>query len=818
MSKFAPLSTTELETAATVTPFEQADAGEFIAPIPSDAPPPPSRHSRYGEPVARWPYHEEAGHVAFIVCRFEPVGERKQIVPLSLWRDGLGQRQWRWKSPPSPRALYNLDKLYAKPDVGVIVVEGEPCADAAGRIFPKSVSTTSPGGSMAAGKADWSPLAGRRVLIWPDADAPGAKYAREVAETLAGLGCEVSIIDATALAAIAPDGSKREVEPGWDAADAAKQWPDPSALAKTAWALAKPFEAYPIYLSHGPFTMEGSGLYVEAMKGRGNAAETVQEWVCGPFEVLGATRDPNGRDWGKWLRWRDGDGREHLRHVADSALQGDPASLAASLACDGLRVNRSHQKALSSYLCGVSTKGRVTVVARTGWHAIGGRDVFVLPNETIGPKGAETVILNAAAVGPYDACGSLADWQKGVGSLVRDHALGVLAVSAALAGPLLHLAGQEGGGLNFFGPSSKGKSTIAQAGGSGWGRGGSPGFVRAWRATVNGLEGAAASATDTLLVLDELGVVEARDAAAAVYGLSNGSGKARAARDGSLREPKSWRVFLLSTGEIPIAAKLMEDRGRRARAGQMVRLLDIPADRGLGFGAFDNAGPDGDPAVLSKSIKLAAQSNYGTAGPEFVRRLISEGVDGATVRAMVTDFVAAEIAAGADGQVSRAAERLGLVMAAGELATALGVVPWRKGAAREAAAWALGQWIAGRGGTEPAEVRQAIETVRLLIQQHGQSRFEPLDYDDYREVRPVSNRLGWRTGSGPDAQWLIPGEVWRSEVCAGLDFKFVAKVLGERGMLERAGDGWQPVRRIGGRSTRVYVVHGNIFEGAGDGA
>jgi putative DNA primase/helicase len=85
----------------------------------------------------------------------------------------------------------------------------------------------------------------------------------------------------------------------------------------------------------------------------------------------------------------------------------------------------------------------------------------------------------------------------------------VLAISAAFAGPLLNLAGQEGGGVNIFGGSSQGKTTIAQAAASVWGRGSSPGYVKAWRATANGLEGVAASTSDTVLMLDELGVVEA---------------------------------------------------------------------------------------------------------------------------------------------------------------------------------------------------------------------------------------------------------------------------------------------------------------------
>ena len=178
-------------------------------------------------------------------------------------------------------------------------------------------------------------------------------------------------------------------------------------------------------------------------------------------------------------------------------------------------------------------------------------------------------------------------------------------------------------------------------------------------------------------MLDELGVVEAREAGPAIYGLANGTGKARSRRDGSLREPKSWRVVTLSSGEFPIDAKLAEDRNRRARAGQMVRMLDVHVDRGLGFGAFDHAGPDGDAGKLSNSLKAAATGAYGTAGPAFIRALIIENVDGAAVRAMVTEFVKKNVPVGADGQVSRAAEKFGLVAAAGELATQLGVTSWR---------------------------------------------------------------------------------------------------------------------------------------------
>ena len=214
--------------------------------------------------------------------------------------------------------------------------------------------------------------------------------------------------------------------------------------------------------------MDADGLSINVTRGRGDNAETSDERVCSPFEVLGATRDGAGREWRKCLRRRDADDRDHFRHISDSALQGELSAVCAMLAGEGLRIDRAHQKSLVTYLCGVQPEGRVTIVSRTGWHNIAGQNVFVLPSQVIGPHGAENVILESAAVGPYEACGTLADWQNGVGALSADHALAVLSISAALAGPLLHLAGQEGGGLNFYGPSSQGKTTILQAGASVW--------------------------------------------------------------------------------------------------------------------------------------------------------------------------------------------------------------------------------------------------------------------------------------------------------------------------------------------------------------
>ena len=91
----------------------------------------------------------------------------------------------------------------------VMVVEGEKAADAATEFMADFVIVTSSGGSKAASKTDWAPLAGRRVTIWPDADAAGAGYAASVVRALDRIAAELQI-------AMPPSN----VTPGWDAADA----------------------------------------------------------------------------------------------------------------------------------------------------------------------------------------------------------------------------------------------------------------------------------------------------------------------------------------------------------------------------------------------------------------------------------------------------------------------------------------------------------------------------------------------------------------------------------------------------------------------
>ena len=170
----------------------------------------PTPHPKLGKPDQTWTYRSQQGQVLMYACRFDKRDGGKAVLPCTLREGPNGQREWRWKALPEPRPLYNLDRIAAMPDDGlVLIVEGEKAADAGQKLFPDYTVTTSPGGSKAAHKADWSPVKGHSVYLWPDADQAGEQYAKDVASLAHVAGA------ADVRAVKLPQGMPK----GWDLAD-----------------------------------------------------------------------------------------------------------------------------------------------------------------------------------------------------------------------------------------------------------------------------------------------------------------------------------------------------------------------------------------------------------------------------------------------------------------------------------------------------------------------------------------------------------------------------------------------------------------------
>jgi putative DNA primase/helicase len=432
----------------------------------------------------------------------------------------------------------------------------------------------------------------------------------------------------------------------------------------------------------------------------------------------------------------------------------------------------------------VPSSGSSRAVTRVGWH----QNLFVSPSRVFGETLRERTLYQSAVALPhaFNAQGSLADWQREVAAPCEGNSRLVFAIAAALAAPLLFLTGDESGGFHFVGSSSVGKTTALRVAGSVWGGSATPnGYLSQWRATANAIEGVAALHCDTLLCLDELSEVNPREAGNIAYMLANGQGKARMRPDASIRPMHAWRVLFLSSGEITLADKVREDdRLRRVTAGQEVRILDVPADAGRGFGLFDDihACPNGQE--FADSLRMATQNCYGTAAQAFLEKIVGQPEQVANaIRKYRDNFIRDHCPGGADGQVHRAATRFRLVAAAGEMATALGITQWPQEAATEAVSVCFNAWLKHRGHVGPAEIEAGIEQVQRFFALHGESRFTNDGDGDKR--RAVYDRAGFIKGG---CFWVYPS-VFRSDVACGFDWSLLANVLVKRGMMIPGEDG-----------------------------
>jgi putative DNA primase/helicase len=177
-----------------------------------------------------------------------------------------------------------------------------------------------------------------------------------------------------------------------------------------------------------------------------------------------------------------------------------------------------------------------------------------------------------------------------------------------------------------------------------------------------------------------MGQVEAREAGDIAYMLANGFGKGRARRDDSERPPAQWRLLFLSSGEVSLADKMAEI-GRRSKAGQEVRLVDIPADAGAGWGAFEELHGAPSPGAFAEELRQATERYYGAPARRFLELLTARNATdplglAELLRASRDEFLGANLPQNASGQVRSVCSRFALVAASGSLATAVGLTGW----------------------------------------------------------------------------------------------------------------------------------------------
>lgn len=539
---------------------------------------------------------------------------------------------------------------------------------------------------------------------------------------------------------------------------------------------------------------------------KGEIEGEFNDWVCSPLHIDAVTFDGQSNNFGRLLRFKPTVGRWREWAMPMELLAGDGSQLRGELLSMGVELDpyKARQQ-LPHYLQSEHPKRRIHCALQVGWCG----DSFVLPDAVIGPNFAD-VIFQSGERGheEHTQAGTLAGWRDGIAAKAVGNPLLMLAVSASFAGPLLSRCNSEGGGFHVVGDSSTGKTTLIEAACATWG---GPGFKRSWRATANGMEGAAAMFNDCLLALDEISECDPKEVGAIVYALGNGRGKQRASRSGNARGVTRWRCFVISSGERTIATT-MQEGGHRAKAGQSMRLLDIPAAQT--FGAWDALHGATSPAAFSDAIKRTAAQHHGQAGRAFLEKLTFDARD---LCAILEEVKAAPIFAtdGTEGQDKRAAARFALIGLAGELATDYGVTGWPEGAACEAAAHGFKLWQSMRGKGND-ERRQILQCVSDFIERHGDGRFSNADNTDEVMVR---DRAGWWRDTNGRREYLFTAEAMR-EATKGNDLKRALDVLQEAKALPTPGANGERARfvRIDKRGMKLYPIDPDKLAGGEHGA
>lgn len=549
------------------------------------------------------------------------------------------------------------------------------------------------------------------------------------------------------------------------------------------------------------------GLYFHGIR---DDAET-DTLVCSPLEVLAITCDERGENFGRLLRLLPkGAGAWREWAAPMEMLAGDGAELRAVLLNLGATIPHKQRQALMDYLMNSSPERQAMAATRTGWH---GPALFVMPRQVIG--GGDVVFQSTEAGGhEYDTAGDLASWRTEVATRCLGNPVLILAVCAALAGPLLALLDADGGGFHLLGDSSSGKSIALAVAASVWGK--PRDFLRTWNATSTGLEGVATLRNDTVLVLDEIGEAKPQDVGGIIYALGNGTGRQRGKVTGLPRQVQKWRVMVLSSGELTMS-KHMESAGMRSKAGQELRLLDVPTYRR--YGAYDDlhglALPH-DPAseesrkgagrAFADTLKRATANQYGLPGPAFVALLVARAQTADAATELESLF--AEMRQGfpiGTGQEARAAARFAVAALAGELATRAELLPWPQGTALAAmhelfAAWAE---FRGRGQSEDAKIIRAVST---FIDRHA-ARFANIDGTD---AHVVHDRAGWYRPHGDGRLYLFTPQAL-ADAAQGFDTRRVLACLDNAGAIaerdnDRDGRLTKRVRVKREGIARVYVI------------
>ena len=541
-----------------------------------------------------------------------------------------------------------------------------------------------------------------------------------------------------------------------------------------------------------------NGLYWVEPKEKSGEVTEVESLLCSALNVVGVGIDDNRTRY-LVLRWRALGAKEETTHAIPLADIGEREGW-RTLKGGGLYVTTKSglRATLADWLQGQAHKGEVWRIAQaTGWQC----GAYLMPDGGIIGTPEIPVLFNgrSSAASGYTTRGTAEGWRDSVAHLADGNYSMMTGVAAALAAPLIGLAGADGFGIHFYEQSSAGKTTTANVAASLYGN---PDVLRlTWYGTALGLANEAAAHNDALMPLDEIGQgADPVEVYKSAYALFNGTGKLQGAKEGGNRELKRWRTVAISTGEVDLET-FIAGAGRKAKAGQLVRLLNIPLSKAIRFHGHESGKHHAD------ALKDAYQIHHGAAGRAWVQWLADHQQDAVKAVREAEARWRGIIPADYGEQVHRVGARFAILEAA--LMAGRVVTGWDEQTCRDAIQYSFNAWIR-EFGTGNKEHQQIIEQTEAFLNAHGLSRFAPFPYDPSN--LPIANLAGYRQKGGHEADpvvfYTFPA-AFEKEIAQGFNAKMFAEVLKNAGMLTppNTGRGYQRKSpRIDGRQINVYVI------------
>ena len=520
--------------------------------------------------------------------------------------------------------------------------------------------------------------------------------------------------------------------------------------------------------------------------------------VCGALRVLARVRNEADFGYGLHVEFKTLAGHTRRLVVHESLLE-QPQELRKKLADAGLWLNRAHNKVkgwLIAYLSESTPPTMALSIERAGWHQ--GMTAYVYPGGEILHNGSTPPALVWSNDPPdpsrHGQRGTLEQFQQHQGRYCVGNPVLMFGVCVAFGAKILAFVQGEGGTFHIWGEPGKGKTTgqylmvSVDA---------PPGAKGSWEGTQTSYGQRMAASNDSASALDEIKMADEKHLDKISYLIANGHDKSRSKEGLGLAREATWRVYVLSSGEMAFL-RYLGDHAARVYGGQEVRFLDLKVDD-RAHGVFDELHGFPTGVAFAEEIERVCGLYYGTAGREFVRRLMASYTP-ERIKAFAAEIrkdFELHIPEHSDTAIYRAAKKFAHVAVGGELAVELGIVPWKKFDALQAALDMFDLWIQGRGGIGNRDRMDALKQIRHYLLTHEEDQFTRNCPKCQGSGKPGMVKLGFdRSADEP--------EFVTCSACAGTAVQ-MTKTLNKAGWVKRE-------RQEDGDTAKMFHVYPEVFE------